>query len=375
MAIDERAARGSTAPAADWDGLIARASDGHLLQTYGWGELKARHGWTVQRFRVDGPGGFAAAQVLWRQSPVGQMGYIPRGPAVTGEDERQALESLFDGIHRAARRRNAVFLKVEPNSDSAGPLPDLGFRKSDQKVQPSVTLAIDLRQDLDAIMKRQHSKTRYNINLAARKGVSVSDAGRDGVEVFSLLMNETGDRDGFAPRPTAYYRDALDLLGDHAQLLLAEHEGEVLAGLFLTKFNGTATYLFGSSTSHKRNLMAPYLLQWEAMRRSKEAGMHTYDFWGVPEDLREDAAALRDTDASADDLPPWREHEVGDLWGVYRFKRGFGGRLATTCGAWDYIYSPARYLLWQQAAPRGVALLRANPVVRRALTTVLRGRV
>lgn len=359
-------------PAEEWDRLVAGAGRGHILQTYGWGELKAGHGWSVQRFKVDAPGGYAAAQVLWRHSPLGRMGYIPRGPVVVAEDETEALRRLFDGIHRAARRQKAVFLKVEPNAATPGSLPDLGFRKSDQTVQPAVTLVVDLGGELDAIMKHQHPKTRYNIRLAERKGVRVRVGTEADIDTFAAMMVETGARDGFAARPKAYYRDALRLLGERAELLLAEHEGDVLAGLFLTRFNGEATYLFGASTDHKRNLMPAYLLQWEAMRRAKECGMARYDFWGVPEEL---AAEARDTGGSADALPPWREHETGDLWGVYRFKRGFGGRLVTTCGAWDYVYQPSRYWLWQRAAPRGVALLRANPVLRRALTIFLRGRV
>lgn len=340
-----------------WDALVASSPQGHLLQSYSWGELKARHGWSVSRFAYQDGDGLATAQVLWRSTPLGRIGYLPRGPALSPAGNEAAACELLQAVHAEAARRGALLLKAEPNAPDAGLLPALGFRPSRQTVQPRVTIIVDLEQPLETLLARQHSKTRYNVHLAARRGVRVRRGGPDDIAVFARLMQETSERDAFAARPASYYRDALALLGDAADLLLAEHEGEVLAAILVAKFNGVATYLFGASSSQRRNLMASSLLQWEAMRRSKEQGMRSYDFWGVPEEL---APHANDSGAQgfAHELPEAAEHGRGDLWGVYRFKRGFGGRLVAFSPAHDYVYAAPRYWLWEQLLPRALPLLR-----------------
>ena len=358
----------SAEAAPDWDGLVTAAPDGHLLQSFRWGEFKARHGWTVQRFHISVDGAFAAAQVLWHHTPLGPMGYIPRGPVLVPRGHEAAARKLMREIHRAGRARGAVFLKAEPSGPEAAPLPQLGFRPSAHTAQPRVTLVVDLTLSLETLLRRMHHKTRYNIRLAEKKGVEVVQGSRSDIPVFVRMMRETARRNRIGLRSFAYYRDILVMLGDSAELLLARHEGEILAGIIVGKFNGEAIYLYGASTSHKRNLMPTYLLQWEAMRRAKEQGLIRYDFWAVPPELAGAAHALPEGDTGADDLPLAREHRPGDLWGVYRFKRGFGGRLVAYCGAYDYVYSPTRYLLWQQVAPPVLDLL------LRARRTIASGR-
>lgn len=342
-------------PAA-WDALVMAAPDGHLLQSFHWGEFKARHGWSVQRVCVNLDGAFAAAQVLWRRTPLGPVGYIPRGPVSVPSGHEAALRKLMREVHRSGRARGAVFLKVEPNCSDPAPLPHLGFRPSVQTVQPQVTLMIDLTVSLETLLRRMHPKTRYNIRLAHKKGVEVVRGDRRDLPTFVRMMRETAQRQGFGVRPYAYYRDVLAFLGDNAELLLAKHEGEVLAGIIVAKFNGEAVYLYGASSGHKRNLMPAYLLQWEAIRRAQEQGLTRYDLWAVPPDLAQLARTLPDGETAAS-LPPARPHRRGDLWGVYRFKRGFGGRLVAYCGALDYIYSPVRYALWQHFVPPMLAIV------------------
>lgn len=340
--------------AEEWDEFVAAAPGGHLLQSYHWGEFKALYGWVPERLVVTAEGGAAAAQVLWRRTPLGSIAYLPRGPVVQPAGHEPATRALMEAIHRRARGRQALFLKVEPNNSDAAALPGLGFHPSPQTVQPKATLMVDLADDLE-IAARQHSKTRYNIRLAAKKGVQVRRGSPEDVPAFHKLMEETGRRDGFGVRPAFYYRDVLRALGDQADLLLAEHEGEMLAGIVVARFNREAIYLYGASGAHKRNLMPTYLLQWEAMRQAREQGFTQYDLWGVPPGLAE----VTEDQAEADrELPEAREHRRGDLWGVYRFKKGFGGRLVGYSGAYDYVYGAPRYWLWQQAAPRIMSWLR-----------------
>jgi len=171
-------------------------------------------------------------------------------------------------------------------------------------------------------------KTRYNINLAMRHGVTVR-AGDD-TRGFYTLLQETTARDEFAAHSPAYYKAAYELFSENnrVRLLFAEHEGRPLAALMVFAMGKRAWYFYGASSSESRQQMAPYLLQWEAMRWARSRGCTSYDMWGVPDF---DEQTLESGFTSRSD----------GLWGVYRFKRGFGGRLERTVGTWQRVYAPA----------------------------------
>lgn len=340
--------------AEEWDAALRQLPQAHLLQSFRWGELKARYGWTVERLLAEADGGMAAAQVLWRTTPLGPFAYVPRGPVLHPPGHDQAAQALLQALHHSARKRRAVFVKLEPHSTDPAPWPQFGFRATAQSVQPRATLVLPLTEGLDALRRRQHHKTRYNIGLAARRGVRIRTGDLADVPAFFRLMEETGRRDGFAIRPERYFYDMLALLGDQVELLLAEHEGDLLAGIIVGKFGQEAIYLYGASAGHKRNLMPTYLLQWEAIRRAQEQGFARYDFWGIPEEV------ANEPPISDDALPLPRAHQRGDLWGVYRFKRGFGGQVLLYCGALDYVYRPLPYVLWQRALPLVRRVLRRS---------------
>ena len=324
---------------AAWDALVVAAPGGHLLQSWAWGELKAQFGWRVERVAV----GAACAQVLFRPLPAGMgtLAYVPKGPAVDLGDE-EAAGALLAAIRPIARRQRAVCLKVEPNREDdpvlAGGLRKLGFRPSPQMVQPRRTILVELDGEPEALLERMRQKTRYNVRLAARKGVTVRAGDEADLPAFYRLLQVTAERDRFAVHSLEYYAAAHRLFVPTGQgrLLLAEHEGQLLAGLVVFGFGDTACYMYGASSDESRNLMPNYLLQWEAMRWAKELGCRSYDLWGVPD---EDEGALEAQFADRND----------GLWGVYRFKRGFGGRLVRTPGAWDLVYAPLRYRLYTLA--------------------------
>ena len=198
------------------------------------------------------------------------------------------IAPLLAAAHGEARRRRAIFFKLEPPlaDDAAGAdlLRRHGFRPSAQRVQPVSTITVDLTADLPAISARMKPKWRYNIGLAGRKGVTVRQGGLDDVPAWYRLMEVTGRRDGFAVHSLAYYHDFLWLLGPAARLLLAEHEGSLLAGIMVTAFGGQGIYMYGASSDEGRNLMPNHLLQWEAMRWAREAGCREYDLWGIPDE-------------------------------------------------------------------------------------------
>lgn len=335
-----------------WDERVCAAAGGHLLQSWAWGELKARFGWRAQRVAV-GP---ACAQVLYRALPggLGTIAYVPKGPAVDFAD-RAALPALLNAIRPLARRQRAICLKIEPDleaeDDVSSPvgtgydlqdpterLRALGFRPSPQAVQPRRTILVDLDAEPEAILQRMKSKTRYNVRLAGRKGVTVRPGDEADLPAFYRLMEVTSQRDGFGIHSRAYYEMAhrLFVTPGRGRLLLAEYEGQLLAGLVVLAFGHTACYMYGASSDTHRSRMPTYLLQWEAMLWARAQGCRSYDLWGVPD---EDEATLE---------AGFTQRHDG-LWGVYRFKRGFGGRLVRTVGAWDLVYAPLRYRLYTLA--------------------------
>jgi peptidoglycan pentaglycine glycine transferase (the first glycine) len=342
---------------AAWDQLLAAHRDGHLLQSWAWGQLKARFGWSVERLAV----GQACAQVLYRPLPggMGSIAYVPKGPAMDYGDQA-ACHALLAALRPLAQRRRALCLKIEPNLEEdlglAHRLRALGFRPSPQSIQPPRTILIDLAAEPDALLQRMKPKTRYNIRLAARKGVTVRLGDAGDLAAFYDLLEATGQRDGFHIHSRDYYQAAHELFvpAGHGCLLLAEHEGELLAGLVAFAFGNAACYMYGASSDEKRNLMPTYPLQWEAMLWARAKGCRVYDLWGVPD---EDKATLE---------AEFSERSDG-LWGVYRFKRGFGGRVVRTAGAWDLVYAPLRYRLYTLTAGLGASrvpdMLRRRPLL------------
>jgi len=322
-----------------WDAWVTATPGGHILQSWAWGELKSRFGWRVERLGLDSAG----AQVLYRPLPggVGSIAYVPKGPLMDWGDG-QTIRELTAAIRPLARRQRAICLKIEPDledsPDWTKTLTAAGFRPSPQPIQPRRTIVVDLDAEPEAILARMKQKTRYNIRLAGRKGVVVRPGDEGDLPAFYELMEDTSRRDRFAIHSRAYYEAVhrLFVATDRGRLLLAEHEGRLLAGLVVVALGDTACYLYGASADEGRDLMPSYLLQWEAMVWARERGCRAYDLWGVPD---EDESTLEAGFAQRGD----------GLWGVYRFKRGFGGRLVRTVGAWDLVLAPARYWLYNSA--------------------------
>jgi peptidoglycan pentaglycine glycine transferase (the first glycine) len=313
----------------EWEAFLSDFPETHLLQTAPWGELKADFGWQVERMCVGGTG----AQLLFRPLKFGlTLAYLPKGPV--GEDWR----TLWPEVDALCRRKHAVFLKVEPDAweteraELAGRLP--GFVPSPQCIQPPRTIVIDLGGGEADVLARMKQKTRYNIHLAEKKGVTVRLV--PDVAAFERMMAVTGQRDGFGVHTTEYYRKAQAAFspGGECALLIAEFAGQPLAGLMVFRHGRRAWYLYGASTEIERSRMPAYLLQWEAMRWARAHGCCEYDLWGVP-------------DASLAELEAHFEQRADGLWGVYRFKRGFGGELRRAVGAWDRVYQPALYRLYR----------------------------
>ena len=311
----------------DWNKLVEANSYAHVMQHGAWGEFKSQFGWSAYRITNRDSG----AQLLIRDLPFGfKLAYIPKGP-VGGN-----WKSLLPELHEFCKKKNVFVLRIEPNGWDSGSkqiieMPDDFFQST--PIQPRRTIVVDLGCSEDEILMRMKQKTRYNIRLAIKKGVIVSRS-KD-VNKFYDLMLKTGERDQFGIHSLNYYQNAYDIFSKYrsCELFLASHQGLPLAGIMVFMHGSRAWYFYGASLDEARERMPTYLLQWQAIRWAKKMGCQEYDLWGVP-----------------DEDEPTLEKEFTDrsdgLWGVYRFKRGFGGKLHRSLGAWDYIYSPLRYQLF-----------------------------
>ncbi len=347
MALTIRSTRDHTLPDAAWDAFIASRADAHILQHRLWGELKARFGWRPQRVAVaQADRLLAGAQMLLRPLPWGQrLAYIPKGPIADWE-HLDTLQRLQQALETAARRERAAVMLMEPDlpdgSETAALLTALGWRPAARTIQPRSTLIIDLEGDEETLLRRMKPKWRYNIRLSARKGVTVRPGTPDDLATIYRLMEETARRDGFAIHTADYYRTAYELFtpSGKAVWLLAEHEGRALATIAVFAHGDRAWYFWGASASEGRHLMPNHALQWAAMRWARARGCRYYDLWGIPDEVGRNPQAFTSSD-------PGRQ---GGLWGVYRFKQGFGGRVVRSAGAWERPLSSVGYALYRLGA-------------------------
>lgn len=317
----------------EWDVFLSGFPQAHLLQSGEWGDLKDYFQWSPERVQV----GESGAQILFRRLPLNlTIAYIPKGPVGSH------WLPLWPEIDALCRQKHAIFLKVEPDAweDQEETLAAqmTGFRPA-PPIQPRRTVVVDISGSEEDWLARMKQKTRYNIRLAQKKEIVVRESGD--IDEFQRLMMATGSRDGFGVHSLAYYQTAYDLFTatGKATLLQAEYQGRALAALMVFAAGERAFYLYGASSDEERNRMPTYLLQWEAMRWAAARGCKTYDLWGVP-------------DEDEETLESQFEERSDGLWGVYRFKRGFGGQLMRSVRAWDRVYQPLLYKLYQKVVKR-----------------------
>ena len=311
----------------EWNKFLENHPNAHLLQMGEWGELKKDFGWKPVRFVLDRETG---AQILFRRLPLGlTLGYMPK-PVFSGQwtvDNDQ----FWREVDLICKQNKAIFLKVEPDSwDDTFRLPSSAFRVSPHNIQPPRTITIDIKDNEETILAKMKPKCRYNTRLAEKKGITVH-AWND-IQSFHEMMTVTGGRDNFGVHSKEYYQRAYKLFHQKGtcELLVAEYEGKPLASLMVFANGKRAWYVYGASNDQERNRMPTYLLQWEAIRWAKARGCDEYDLWGVPDENEETLEANFES-----------RHD--GLWGVYRFKRGFGGEVKRAAQAVDRIYNPLLY--------------------------------
>lgn len=316
---------------AEWDLFLKNYPDAHLLQTSEWGEFKSQFGWEPVRI-ISGNSG---AQILFRRLPFGfTIAYIPKGPV------GRYCEELFSKIEKICISRKAIVLFVEPDfweeelDDSQ--LVASGLIAGKTTIQPRRTMVLSLDGNKNSWLEGMKQKTRYNIRLAEKKDIHVKKS--TDIEIFNKLMKVTGERNVFGIHRDEYYRSVYSHFAakNECELLIASYNELPLAAIMVFFKGRRAWYFYGASNNIERNRMPTYLLQFEAMHLAKEKGCKEYDLWGVPD--------FEETYLEEHFL----DREDG-LWGVYRFKRGFGGDIKRSAGAYQKIFRPTAFYLYQTA--------------------------
>jgi len=303
-----------------------------ILQSFEWGQVKGAFGWEPVRLVINGG---ASLQILKRKLPFINkcFFYVPRGPLLDFSDEKQA-DDFLSAVKKEAKKHGALFLRMDPevreNDQEALPLiKKKGFIKAKKEIQPRSTFILDLTQDLEKIKAGFESKFRYNIHVAEKHGITVRERhDEEALKEFYDIYKETCSRQNFIIHPYAYYKKILDeiILKGMGALFNAYHEGRAVASVVIFNFGSRAWYMYGASSGAYRSLMPNNLIHWEVIKWAKEKGLKEYDLWGIPSN-------------------PSEKHP---LWGVYRFKKGMGGKLVRFIGSYDLPFNKMSYLLFDK---------------------------
>ncbi len=370
-----------------WNSLISTLPNPHFLQTYEWGQVKAKYGWTPlyavwtkDKFSVISDQSSVAencvAAALILKKSIIRRGfaarlsilYAPKGPLMDWENET-LRRRVLDDLQSFARKQGAIFLKLDPDVALGTGIPNSegdsvddggqavmselkrrGWGFSADQIQFRNSVLIDLHPTEDEMLARMKQKTRYNIRLAEKKGVALRVGNQEDLGMLYKMYAETSVRDGFVIRDEGYYQTVWKSFMANVQSpitnyqlpiaipLIAEVDYEPVAAIFVFMFAGRAYYVYGMSRDAHREKMPTYLLQWEAMKRARAAGCTVYDLWGAPEVFE----------------------ESDSMWGVYRFKEGLGGQVVRTLGAWDYAPNALWYKLYAEVMPRLLDVMRSR---------------
>jgi len=348
-----------------------RITPTHVLQqTAFWARLKDNQGWGTCAFDLSlGQNGITPTNWESRRSTEGDllitfrelgsrqyMAYVPFGPEQLPDKERRGiwLEEISEQL-KSFLPTECFFVRYDLCWESPWAREDDFFtedgiwlgppeahvqemrmnfdtrhfrlRKSPSNMLPAHTVMLDLKMSEEELLQQMKAKTRYNIRLSQRKGVKVRRAGMDELDKWYRLYDETYTRNHLASNDMNFFEQVFKTRADdtwspgEVDLLLAEKDGEPLAGMFLARSGGRATYLYGASSERQRNLQASHALQWAAICRSRSMGCDEYDFFGIS---------------------PYPDPEH-PMYGLHRFKTGFGGRKLHRQGCWDYPFDEEIY--------------------------------
>ncbi len=325
------------------ENFIRTSPKGHFCQSEKWAAVK--RDWTRKTVAVTDPNGQikGAISFLLRKTPVlpYHLMYAPRGP-VCDPDDAGTLKALIEKSKELAKKCHGYIIKLDPdvpvqNAGFIKTLEDEGFSRVTGKnfdaVQPNFVFRLDIKgKTEDEVFAGFAAKTRYNIRVAEKNGVKVRVGSLSDLAEFARIMKITGERDSFATRPKSYFEGLLTAMGENARLYVAELDGKMIAATIPIQYGNKTWYLYGASDNEYRNVMPNYLLQWEMIRWAVQTGSDIYDFRGVSGDLSPE----------------------NPLYGLYRFKKGFGGELTEFCGEFNLVTNPGV----EKLVHRGIELIK-----------------
>lgn len=328
----------------EWKSIISSLPNPHILQTVEWAELKEINGWKPLFYIwKDSSSRIVAGVCIHRKKiPVLPMSllYSPRGPLCDWQDMNICQVVLKDLV-KIAREQNAIFLKIDPEveidvipdgiNSTTEVLKTIGWEYSNEQLQFRNTIFLDLSLETDELLSRFKQKTRYNIRLAEKKGVQIRQGMEEDLPFLYQMYAQTALRDGFAIRSRDYYLKVWSTLMNTGMAipLIAEVNGVAVSAMIIFIFAERAYYFYGMSSGEYREWMPNHLLQWKAILLAKSMGCSVYDFWGAPDNFV----------------------ESDPMYGVYRFKEGFNGRVFKSIGAWDYPVSRFLYTFYGHTLP------------------------
>jgi len=303
-----------------WDKFV-QSHFGLFAQSWDWGQILVSEGKKIERLMLKQDGQPSiAAQVVYMPLGLGfKYAFCPKGPVgELSEENLKVFENYF-------KDKKVLFWRIEP----ATKIENKKITKS-RDINPSSTMILNLQKSEEEILAGMHSKTRYNINLSQKKNLEVRN--EKNLSVFWELMKKTGERDGFRLHEAQHYQAILS--SDFSTQLTVYSHDKAIATMVLVGFGETFTYLFGASDHDYRNLMAPYLLQWNAMMLGKNKCYKFYDFFGVAPNVSGNEHYEYST-----------EHQYS---GVSRFKSGFGADYVEAPGPYDLVirFKIYQFYLW-----------------------------
>ena len=326
---------------AEYTAFVLSHPVGNFLQSPQWAKVKDAWRWrginVYDEEKIVGTMG-----VLIRPLPMGySLLYAPRGP-VCDRSNKAVMEAMLAAAKELASTCKGLVLYVDPdeldtNEEFRGVMQSLGFDEQSSdgfgNIQPQFVFRLPIKDmTADEVFAQFNQKTRYNVRLSGRRGVTVQKFGGENeipdaeLTAFSTLMDTTGERDGFTVRGKEYFRQLLAALGEHSALYVAYLEGEPIAATIAVYYGCKTWYLYGASSNEKRDAMPNYALQWSMIQDAVALGHEIYDFRGISGDLSED----------------------NPLYGLYRFKKGFNPVYTKFTGLFVYRFRPlmSRVLLF-----------------------------
>lgn len=315
-----------------FEDFVINNKKGHFMQSLKWVDIKEE--WKNEVvISVDENGKIVGGlNILIRKVPYinRSIMYSPRGPVCDIHNE-EILKDLVEGAKVLAKKHRAFILRIDPdikNTDKEFKdlAKKLGFKIKDNikkfsdGIQPRYVFRLDVKdKNEEELLKSFHEKTRYNIRLSMRKGVTIKDGTKEDLKDFHKIMQETGNRDHFGIRPLSYFEKMYDVLApNNMKVFMAYYDGKPIAGTIPIIYGNKVWYLYGASSNQYRNVMPNYLLQWEMIKLALENKADIYDFRGVEE----------------------FEDETKQEYGVYKFKKGFKGEFIEFIGEIQLVFNP-----------------------------------